>query len=455
MIFQVDDTIVPPVYRPYLFDETRYLVFYGGRGSGKTAFACRKYILRCFKNEYFQCAYVRKAAAHIRDSLYKELKKAIKDLGLQGYFRCYDGDYRIVCTNGNEFIPRGIDNDDLTKGLAEISHLLIEEVNQLTQDDFTTLNELLRTAKTKIQTMILFNPVKETHWLRSYFFHPDDKHAPNPAFGDRIKVVRTTLRDNNFIDRAQYEADLRLSAMGNNNRIRVNIEGDWGIEENEDPWLFAYKDDVHVRKLKFQPSFPVYLSFDFNRDPMSCTAWQKSPAIGTPNSFLHCVAEFTGVQGLDNLCRKIKGRFPGSILYVTGDCNGNSEYHAHVLRYKKGKTIANGETASKNETNYQIIQRVLGLNKSQMHTFSKNMEHSDSRQLCNIIFHLHPNVFIDTDCTTLRTDCQIATVDDKGIKGSQLKKDRDTYKMDVFDTMRYLMQRYYLEYATLLINKRA
>lgn len=449
-VFEVDEKIVPPIYRPYLFDETRYLVLYGGRGSAKTSFACRKYVLRCFKNEYFQCAYVRKAAAHIRDSLYSELKKAIIDLSLQEYFRCYDGDYRIVCTNGNQFLPRGVDDPDLTKGLAEISHLLIEEVNQLTQDDFTTLDELLRTAKTKVQTIVLFNPVMETHWLRKYFFHPQDKHAPNPVFGDDLKVIRTTLRNNNYIHRDKYEADLRRNAMGNTNKIRVNIDGDWGMEQNDDPWLYTYDDDKYVKKLTFYPTFPVYLSFDFNKDPMSCTAWQMSPMLGSPHSFIHCIAEFTGVQGLENLCKKIKGRFSNSIIFVTGDANGNSKYHAHVLQYNSSD---DSTYEGKNDTNYRIIQRTMGLHENQMHTFSKNMEHSDSRQLCNIVFHHHPNVFIDESCETLRNECQLATVDEKSLKASQLKKDRENYKMDIFDSMRYFMQRYCKKYSDTFLMK--
>lgn len=434
MKYEIDPSIVPPVYQDLLLDETRYIVLYGGRGSAKTSFALRKYALRCFKNEYFKCVYVRKAQAHIRDSLYAGLKSAIDDLGLIEYFKFYDSDYRIICCNGNSFIPKGVDDPELTKGVEEVSHLLIEEITELTQEEFTTLNALLRTNKTRLQTMAMFNPIHDTHWIRAYFFDPDDSHKPNPNFGDRLKILRTTYQDNNFIDRAEYLQTLLDNAAGNINSIRVNIEGDWGLPENGNPWLYNFKQE-HIREIPYLPTYPIYLSFDFNKSPVTCSVTQMSPQKGLQSSFLHVIDEFYGEMNLQQLCQNIKSKYPNSIMFVTGDASGNSGH------------LALEELGTKNMTFYTLIKRYLGLSERQLHINTKNLSFHDSRILCNTMLYSYPNFYIHPKCRMLIEDCTKATVDDKGQDPNKLKKDRDGYKMDMFDNFRYMLQCYFHDYV--------
>lgn len=431
--YSIDPDIIPPVYLPLLLDNTRYIVLYGGRGSAKTSFAIRKYLLRAFKNEYFKCVYVRKAAAHIRDSLYAGFKSAAIDLDIYDFFKWYDSDYRIIGKNGNSFIPKGVDDPELTKGVDEVSHLLIEEITELSFEDFTTLNALLRTNKTQLQTMCMFNPIQDTHWLRTHFFDPNDRHLPNPAFGEQLKILRTTYKDNNFINRQAYYDTLLLNAAGNTNRIKVDVEGDWGVPENNNPWLYAFDHKKHVQPLQFLPTYPIYLSFDFNRDPVTASAWQMSPDAINGQGFVHCIKEFALKMQLKDLCERIKATYPNSILFVTGDRTGKN---------------GNVGFEDRHATFYTMIQKYLRLTPRQMDIEGKNMEHNDSRQLVNTVLYNHPNVKIcPVGCPKLIEECQLATVDETKQKAGVLKKDRDLYKMDLFDGFRYFWQTYFEAYA--------
>jgi hypothetical protein len=95
-----------------------------------------------------------------------------------------------------------------------------------------------------------------------------------------------------------------------------------------------------------------------------------------------------------------------------------------------------------------MIQGYLGIAEKQMHINTKNLEHNDSRNLCNTLLYNHPNVKISRKgCPVLCNDMQIATVDDKKAAPGTLKKDRDQFKMDVFDSYRYMIQTYYLDWA--------
>ncbi|MDO5829149.1 MAG: hypothetical protein Q4Q25_03260, partial [Methanocorpusculum sp.] len=40
---------------------------------------------------------------------------------------------------------------------------------------------------------------------------------------------------------------------------------------NEKLWLFAFEREKHTGHVEYDPSQPLYLSFDFNRNPMTCT----------------------------------------------------------------------------------------------------------------------------------------------------------------------------------------
>lgn len=432
MTAYVDPDLVPEAYHEFLLDfNTRYWGLYGGRGSGKTKAAIIKHVLRAYMNKYFRCVYVMKAKDHIRDGLYLELKTAISDLGLSHFFKCYEGDYRIVAVNGNTFIPKGVYDPEKTKGIGEPSHLLIEEISNLSLEEYTTLEELLRTSKTNVQTTFMFNPVDEKHWLRSHFFSPDDRHKPHDKFGDQLKILRTTYKDNNFIDREAYYQTLLNAAALDRNKIRVNIEGDWGVEENDNPWLYAFSEDKHVvDKIAVLRNFPVYISFDFNNDPFGCTAWQFSPDLGGNGSFIHCIKEFSGKWKIDEMCRRIKASFSNHILYVTGDRSGSNE------------------DVGRNKTNYELIAQYLNLSDKQLNLNTKNLEHADSRTFVNALFHNYPRLLISREgCPNLINQCYNAKVNIKSQTPQALLKDRKDHKNDEFDSMRYFFQTYFLKYA--------
>lgn len=425
---------VNDAYLSYFNTRNRYQVYYGGRGSGKSNFVAQKLIKNCLNDSFFRCIYCRKHAVDIREGQFALLKSTIAAWGLKKAFHIHETTMKIIClANENSFIARGLDEADKTKSMDEPSCLWLEEPTEIEQEEFLTLNSGLRTQKAVLQTVLSFNPIQEQHWLRHMFFHPKNAHAPIPD--KDVSICRTTLYDNYFIDRATYLADLLLGAHGNTNIVRVNIEGDWGVGENKDPWLYSFSLDKHSRDLKFLPDYPIYLSFDFNTEPFCCIASQMSGNKGNKESFIHFLREFTignfqGKINIENMCMQIKTMYPASILYVTGDRNGSNE-----------------ETGL-NKTRYAIIQGLLNVADKQMHINTHNLEHADSRILCNAMLNNYPNIYFDkTNCPNLILDCQKATVDPYNKNPSHLLKDRGQYKMDIFDAMRYHFQTYWNEWA--------
>lgn len=434
------DELFTPVYWALNEAETRFVANYGGTGSSKSYSSAQNEVLKaCEKKEL--TLVIRKVADTIRDSVWpsfinrineifafdkltaEEIEELPDNITVADIWHLHKSDRTITnLINGSQFVFRGLDKPDKIKSIEGLTRIVVEEAAELEEADFFELNRRIR-GRPNIQITLNFNPIHENHWLKKRFFDREDEN---------VTIIHSTYRDNPFLtdeDRAQIE-QMRLYDY---NQYRVYALGEWGITGNDNPWLFHFRQDTHVGEPKFMPSYPVYLSFDFNREPASCLAFQMSPIKGDGNSFIHCIKEFVIDGQLHELCERIKATYPISILYVTGDASGN--------RGDVGFT-------ERHATYYSMIQGHLKLSKAQMNINKKNLEHSDSRNLCNTMLYSYPNILIHKDCKFLLNDIQIATVDDKKLKPGMLKKDRDIYKMDVFDCYRYFFQTYFLEFAS-------
>lgn len=422
--------IVPinDAFYPHFNNIARYEVYFGSRGSSKSHFIAAKLLKEAIEQPYFKFIYCRKHAVDVRESQFELFKLKAAEMGIYNQFVFYESTMKIVCKkNKNVLIGRGLDEPENTKSIADPSGIWCEEVTAFNQEDFTTLNAGLRTQKAPLQTIVSFNPIQETNWVRSFFFKEDNRFELKNDFTDAI-LSRTTFLDNYFIDQEQYKRDLMLMASGNKNFIRVSIEGDWGTTENGNPWLHAFKSEKHVRPITFLPTFPVYLSFDVNNDPFTCVATQFSLNKGNNNSFIHIIKEFSGAIKVEDICNQILTAFPLSLFHITGDRSGQNE------------------DVGRNKTVYDLIKANLKGRVAKMDLNSKNLLHSDSRLLLNSYFEHYPNIYINTECKLLIADIAKACVDEEKGAG-QLKKDRKEYKMDLFDGMRYLFQTYFLEFA--------
>lgn len=435
MRIKLDESAYSSSFKPVLYSWDRYLGAYGGRGSTKTDTFYLKWLVSLFEPFHFKLAYINQELSNIRDQQYAGFKRVAKRIGLYDHLRFYDGDYRITnpkSPTDNMLVPKGMDDPEKTKGMDDLTAIWWDEINKGTVEGFRFLNELLRTPNAEyLQFAFSFNPVSETHWLRKTFFHPEDRHKVHPDFEGQLYLHRSTYKDNEFIDQEAYLQTLLLSAAGNKNAIRVNIEGDWGLEENNAPWLHAFDEDKHVRDVRFIPEYPVHLSFDFNNSPFACTAWQHNPSLGNGNSFIHGIKEFTGELKVDEMCAQIKAYFPNSILYVTGDRSGQNE------------------DVGRNNTIYELIATYLKISPKQLHLNTHNLEHADSRLFINAMLYNYPNIYLSkSGMPNLIQQCHQATLDLRDrAKPQQLLKDRQGHKNDEFDSMRYYFQTYFHKFA--------
>lgn len=416
-------------------------LLYGGRGGGKSEAVYDKMVHNALTHKYFNLYYGRKVRDKVHKSCFESLHESIVKLGVKRDFTYSTADNStmvIRCKhNDNKMQPFGADKPESLKSIKDPSHVILEEADQFDFFDLTEIIPVLRTPKAFTELYMMFNTkdVRPDHWIMKVFFpdkyEGDDKAKEDLLDGMDIRRIFANYYDNHFIDHEEYRKKLWLSSGGSKILFDCIANGAWGINENGKPWLYSFRDaDVdrtHIRRLPHLRQEPIYLAFDFNADPVACTAWQKSNTNGGIGCYLHCIREFGGAVKIDDLCDRIKTAFPASIFFVCGDRSGQNQ------------------DVGRNQTLYQMIQAALSLTDKQMHLNTHNLEHADSRLLCNAVFEHYP-VLIDESCTNLIADCRKATIDPKSVRGNQLLKNREDHKMDYFDSMRYFMQTYMLKY---------
>jgi phage terminase large subunit len=209
---------VPRQY-PALWDTSRYLILYGGAGSGKSVFASQKVVLRCL-HERHRFMLIRKIGRTLRDSMFAEIKARLSEWGIYDLVRINTTEMSIKFPNGSEIIFKGLDDMEKLKSISGVTSIWIEEATELSEAELNQIDLRLRgeTPGYK-QVMLTFNPISATHWLKKRFF---DKSS------DKASIIKSTFADNPFID-DEYKEMLADLAGHSPDMYRVYGEGEWGI----------------------------------------------------------------------------------------------------------------------------------------------------------------------------------------------------------------------------------
>lgn len=216
--------VFTPKFYPLLREEDhRYLVLYGGAGSGKSVFAAQRFLYRLLSRPLCNLLVVRAVAATHRDSTYALFRQIMAQWGVSQLFTCRETDLRVTCKNGNMAVFKGLDDREKLKSITfpkgELTDIWVEEASQISQADFNQLDVRLRGRTAPKQMVLTFNPISAQHWLKSRFFD-----QPDP----RALVMKSTYRDNPFLDQA-YRQTLESYRDTDPYYYAVYCLGEWGV----------------------------------------------------------------------------------------------------------------------------------------------------------------------------------------------------------------------------------
>jgi len=409
----VKELVVNDKYIPLIDNQSRFLVLYGGAGSGKSNFAAFKIIKRILSERGHKFLCLRKISNTIKDSIFAELQSAIADQDSESEFVINKTEHSFThIPTKNVILCKGLDEPGKIKSIKGITGMWLEEASDFDELDLDQLDIRIRGEKENyIQYILSFNPIEETHWLKKRFF---DKKDPNAT------TCHSTYLDNFFLTEEDGE---RLRSLKDRNELYYDVYclGKWGIVDKSNKFMYAFDHSKHViQSYEPNPHLPLLVSFDFNVFPMTCVIGQHIDEthavifdeIKLENSSTEEMSEFVKAKYIKWLYN----------IDITGDATGR-----------------NREKATRGNINqYHVIKEVLELDDRNINVKNRNPEIKDSRVLCNSVLQ-HASMLITENCIETIQDVTFAT-----IKVNPMTKKIDVIKTDekglhFFDCAKYLI----------------
>ena len=214
------EIIVNDVFEPFLRNESRFEILYGGAGSGKSVFVAQKKVLQHIECGQRKTLVVRKVAKTIRNSCYAEILDVINELGISHIFKCNKSDLEIIGPHGSKILFAGLDDVEKLKSIQGITDVWIEEASEITESDFEQLNLRLRgiTPISK-QITLTFNPISALSWIKKYFFDTEKENC---------NILKTTYHDNAFLD-DDYIREIESLKERDPIYYKIYGLGEWGV----------------------------------------------------------------------------------------------------------------------------------------------------------------------------------------------------------------------------------
>jgi len=248
-----------PVYWPYVRDyTTRFNVYYGGAGSGKSHFVTQKVILKTLQYKR-KVLVVRKVGRTIKDSIWALFNRVLDQMP-QVVKSVNKSDFTIELFNDTVILFKGFDDPEKIKSIEGITDIVIEEASELTEDDFDQLNLRLRASSGMLQIHLMFNPVSKANWVYKRFFL-------NGTPEDTV-IVHTTYKDNPYLPKEYVDSLMRLERT-NPAYYKIYVLGEFATL---DKLVFPVKTVrlINNDEVKDLP-FWIGLDFGYVNDPTAIT----------------------------------------------------------------------------------------------------------------------------------------------------------------------------------------
>ena len=248
------------------------------------------------------------------------------------------------------------------------------------------------------------NPTQKWPKKEIYLKWKNDELPPDFFFQEAFPT------DNAFVTQDQYNA-----WAGMDERYQKQfIEGDWtDFDETDNRFCYSYSEAKHLGAPLLNRNQELYLSFDFNVDPITCLVSQIY------DNWVYGIEQISlGNSDIYKLCEYIKTAYPKMNLWVTGDASGKNR----------------SALTRDNMTYYHVIKNELDLSWTQIKVPDSNPRIEDNRVLVNAVLHRHNVIFHKTMCQKLINDFENVRV----LPNGDVDKLTDKSLTHALDCWRYL-----------------
>ena len=188
---------------------SRYQVYYGGRGGGKSWQIARGLILRAFLNKSLILC-TREIQNSINDSVLRLLSNQIELMGLSYFFEVQKTTIRG--RNGSEFIFKGLNGltIDSIKSLEGVDYCWVEEAHSVSEHSWSILIPTIRKETNGVQAQIIasFNPdmADDPVFTRFVLNSPPSTYICKINYTDNEHCPQTIIDEANYLKSVDYDA---------------------------------------------------------------------------------------------------------------------------------------------------------------------------------------------------------------------------------------------------------
>ena len=306
---QLNEFKILDKYAPLFYSTKPYYLLYGGRSSGKSTQAAAYFLIMLFQDDYFRGVISRYSAKSIKFSIYRDILDLAEQWKVKDYLQI-KGDEILNTLNGNQIITHSFRLADGTmtakgKGLANVTHLIIDEAQELDdEEEYIKVIDSFRTKEAERKIFICFNPSSKLHWIHKRWFI-DGK--PNPKWFIDHEFIYSTYKDNlENIDPTKVAEWERMKDI-DPEYYEHHILGNWR-EAFEGKiyrdWIFDYNPPEDAEVL-------YGIDYGYSNDPTACVKilrkgkdiWLKEILYktGLTNQDLYIVLSNKGVGDRDTI----------------------------------------------------------------------------------------------------------------------------------------------------------
>lgn len=301
--------------------------------------------------------------------------------------------YYVELTNGSRifFASESLNHDkDLSWMLGlEVNGIMLEQVESLSE--LAWAKALERCGSWYIDPMppglilATFNPTLT--WVKKKVYDVYNRgELKAPYF-----YVNALPTDNPLVTEDQWRGWSQMDALS----YARFIKGDWSAFGVDKPFFYSFKHEAHIKQHEPNPHLPLVLSFDFNKDPMTCTIGQS---VHVRNLAIFDEMKIKNGSTIE-LCEMVKAKYNRWLgrIFITGDASGKS----------RSPLVRGGVN------HYIIIKKELNVKDNQFNVRSSNLSHINSRVLCNSVIQ-NGEFSISANCEEAISDLSSTAVNDDG-----------------------------------------
>ncbi len=343
---------------------------------------------------------------------YNRLKRFITDPSV---FKANESKLTITLANGVVIWFKSAEKPDNLYG-EDVIAVVMDEFTRMREDSWYAIRSTLTATKGKAKF------IGNVNGINNWGYRLAREAEKGKQDWKYFKITADDAVKAGILDQDEIDDAKRTLPEGVFNELYYGIPN----ENASNKFCYSFRD-AHVGQCKVNQEYPVYLSFDFNYNPICCGIFQNYG--GT----IYC-PELIKLENSNiySLCKIIKSKYPHHLFIAGGDATGK----AHSAMIKD------------NLNYYKIIQQELGLSISQMKVVKSNPTMEQNQVLVNAIFE-HQKVIFDPDhAQPLIFDCKFVQVTNEG---KILKTDRNdpAQQADALDTWRYYLNQEHKDFIKL------